>query len=612
MPNPQVKNLANLMRMKKQAGETFVLLLGAGASMSSGVVRTQQLMEELLQKFGQDLSGTDRLEDRFDALWRRTSDANRRAFLQPYLDRTPSSGYSKLAALIGAGFFEVALTFNFDDLVEKSLASIGFTNYKRIIRGETIEDEMQKLVDAREPSFKLVKLHGSLKSADHFLFDVNEMNEYPAAIGSLVSRITSGDIITCGYAFKDLCVIRAFAQRGGSVVCVDPVGVPRELRGFLRDRRSDDLSIAAFFDDFFDELHHELLSPPDAVPPEPVPPNPFKFLESYEESDQDAFEGRDEEIADFLHALAKSPAPRIIIVAGPAKSGKTSLVRAGVLPQLDADKYHGVYVRVRREIEKSLPHDLCPGGTSPDDMTLQAALQHVGDEWAPRRVVLFLDQFDRATRDFDLSTRDGRHGLTAFVSNQLMAGPDSLTLVLVVVDDSALVQTLVQACNQRGVAFSIVQCAVFERKDVAAIIQALAAKGGFKFDDRIIDELLQNYEQSKNSSTPDKRFTLAHIQAVCHILAATRPVAYETYRTAFDKNLDALHQAINVCDIIAFVEDFPWSDAVWFRNMIKVPLRESRERIADFIKLHYEELVPKPGAKGGRGLFAAPGSGRLT
>jgi hypothetical protein len=33
---------------------------------------------------------------------------------------------------------------------------------------------------------------------------------------------------------------------------------------------------------------------------------------------------------------------------------------------------------------------------------------------------------------------------------------------------------------------------------------------------------------------------------------------------------------------------------VWFRNMIKVPLKESKERIADFIKSHYDELVPKP------------------
>jgi hypothetical protein len=162
-----------------------------------------------------------------------------------------------------------------------------------------------------------------------------------------------------------------------------------------------------------------------------------------------------------------------------------------------------------------------------------------------------------------------------------MGATDNLTIAHVVIDDSVLVQTLCQACIDQGVPWSIVQCAALDKDDVAKIIQTLATKGGFEFDQRIIDEMLQSYDQTKGSSAPEQRFTLAHIQTVCHILAATRTVDYESYRHAFDNNLKALHQAINVCDIISFVEDFSWSDAVWFRNMIKVPLKESKERIAD-------------------------------
>src|SRR4051812_11009971 len=267
------------MRLKKRQGDKFVLMLGAGASMSSGVKSTPKLMEELLEQFGADLNGSDRLEDRFDKLWKRTSDSSRRALLEPYLDHEPSVGYAKLAALIEAGYFDLALTFNFDDLVEKALTGIGFTDFKRVIRGETIEDEMQTLIDAVEPRFKLIKLHGSLESADHFLFDVNEMNEYPPAINTLVNRITSRDLVMCGYGFKDVCVIRAFAQRGGSVVCVNPSGVPRELRPLLKDRRSDDLGIESVSDTFFGDLYNELLAPPVVATTEKAPHNPFKFLE---------------------------------------------------------------------------------------------------------------------------------------------------------------------------------------------------------------------------------------------------------------------------------------------------------------------------------------------
>jgi hypothetical protein len=585
------------MKLKKRQGEKFVLMLGAGASMSSGVVRTPQLMEELLRDFGSDLNGNDRLEDKFDKLWKRTSDRDRGAFLKPYLEHTPSVGYTKLAALIEAGYFDIALTFNFDSLLEKSLTGIGFSDFKSVIRGETIDEEMQKLVDATEPRFKLIKLHGSLASSDHFLFDINEMNEYPAAVGALVTRITSRDIVTCGYGFKDVCVIRAFSQRGGSVVCVSPSGVPRELRGFLKDRRSDDLAIDSDFDTFFGELYNELLAPPPAAAVvQKAPPNPFKFLESYESADAESFAGRDEEIGRFKQALSKNPPPRVVIVAGPAKAGKTSLVRAGILPTLDPTTHAGIYLRCQREFEKTLPAELWPTDASAASLTLKAALQRLAAESPDHRVVLFLDQFDRATAAFDLTTRSGRAGLTTFVAEQLASAADNLTTVLVVIDDSALVQTLCQACIDQGVSWSIVQCAAFERADVASIIQTLATKGGFEFDQRIIDEMLQSYDQTKSSSTPDQRFTLAHIQTVCHILAATRTVDYDSYRHAFDNNLKALHQAINVCDIISFVEDFSWSDAVWFRNMIKVPLKESKERIADFIKSHYEELVPKPSA----------------
>jgi len=125
------------MRLKKRQGDKFVLMLGAGASMSSGVKSTPRLMEELLAQYGADLNGSDRLEDRFDKLWQRTSDRDRRALLQPYLEHEPSVGYAKLAALIEAGYFDLALTFNFDDLVEKALNGIGFSDYKRVIRGET-------------------------------------------------------------------------------------------------------------------------------------------------------------------------------------------------------------------------------------------------------------------------------------------------------------------------------------------------------------------------------------------------------------------------------------------------------------------------------------------
>jgi len=600
--NPKVRNLANLMRLKKRSGEKFVLMLGAGASLSSGVKLTSVIMQEMVDNFGQDLPKTDAVEDRFDRVWQRTPDATRRDFLQQYLDRTPSPGYAKLAALVDAGYFDVILTFNFDDLVEAGFNGIGYTDFGRIIRGETKDEEMQTLVDSAKPRAKIVKLHGSLASADHFLFDITEMNEYPKPIADLVTRVTARDLVVCGYGFADLCLLRAFSTRGGSVVCVNPSGVPRGLRGFLKDRKSDDLAIDAKFDDFFDELHDELL----VAPPPPATngqKNPFKFLESYEASDAAGFTGRTNEIASFREALAKRP--QVIIVLGPPKAGKTSLVRAGLMPALDAAAHAGAYVRCQPEMEKALRLELWPERPNDAPAGLAGVFSRLAADARGKRAVLFLDQFERATRSFD--SNKNPDGLKTFCK-QLVSSVGDVTLVPVFVEDTTLLTALVEAFAQNGIAFQVVQCQAFKKEVVAQIVQSLAATAALSLDQKIVDEMAGNYEYSLTTSA-ETRLTLAHIQAVCHILVATRTLDYESYRRAFDNNLNALHQAINVCDIIGFVEDLSWPNDVWFRNMIKVALRESKERIAEFIKIHYEELVPPSRAPVPRPVWSVPSPG---
>jgi DNA-binding SARP family transcriptional activator/WD40 repeat protein len=58
---------------------------------------------------------------------------------------------------------------------------------------------------------------------------------------------------------------------------------------------------------------------------------PYKGLAPYQPADADAFFGRDAEVARCLGRLATSP---VLVVAGPSGSGKSSLVRAGLVPVL--------------------------------------------------------------------------------------------------------------------------------------------------------------------------------------------------------------------------------------------------------------------------------------
>jgi hypothetical protein len=202
-PSSKVRSLAHAMRaLKASTGKKFVLMLGAGASLSSGVKTTREIIDELLRDHGADLTGTP--DERLDKLWERSTPDLERAYLAPYLeDHQPSLGYRDLAVLIQRGFFDLALTFNYDRLVEQALDNLGFTDFKVVISGETQLDEIAKLVEEPEAAFTLLKLHGSLRSTNKFLLDQAEMSEYPETLNKLVGRLTERHIIICGYGFND-------------------------------------------------------------------------------------------------------------------------------------------------------------------------------------------------------------------------------------------------------------------------------------------------------------------------------------------------------------------------------------------------------------------------
>lgn len=74
---------------------------------------------------------------------------------------------------------------------------------------------------------------------------------------------------------------------------------------------------------------------------EPAQLPPFRRLRSFSERDRDRFFGRDREVAHLLDHVLQLPA---VIYTAPSGVGKTSLLRAGFLPRLEALGGHGIYV----------------------------------------------------------------------------------------------------------------------------------------------------------------------------------------------------------------------------------------------------------------------------
>jgi len=82
-----------------------------------------------------------------------------------------------------------------------------------------------------------------------------------------------------------------------------------------------------------ERVSHDAGTPTRAGSPAGRGPCPYQGLPAYDHGDAEWFFGRDDDIAHCVRVLAASP---LLLVVGPSGSGKSSLVRAGVVPALAA------------------------------------------------------------------------------------------------------------------------------------------------------------------------------------------------------------------------------------------------------------------------------------
>jgi len=88
---------------------------------------------------------------------------------------------------------------------------------------------------------------------------------------------------------------------------------------------------------------------PPLADPSPCPRNPYKGLHPFQRKDAGDFFGREQCIDTLVQSLrevlfaapSEQPAPRFLAVIGPHRSGKSSVVRAGLLPQLEQGRLPG-------------------------------------------------------------------------------------------------------------------------------------------------------------------------------------------------------------------------------------------------------------------------------
>jgi formylglycine-generating enzyme required for sulfatase activity len=154
-------------------------------------------------------------------------------------------------------------------------------------------------------------------------------------------------------------------------------------------------------------------APPAAPEVPPTPPAPFRQLAPLTEDDRGRLYGREADLAVITqHALYR----RSVIYTAPSGTGKTSMLRAGLVPRLEALGVHTVYLRCRADSSAALATAIWSDGASLADASTVPARDLVAPEgagpaptiaaaitnWHRQRggkLVLILDQIEAALGD---------------------------------------------------------------------------------------------------------------------------------------------------------------------------------------------------------------------
>ena len=281
------KHLIRLIVTRNGKVPNFSILLGAGASETSGVKTARKMItdwrHQLFQDSGVDVEYNEWLnnqcwhysDDEYSILFEKIFDrpVQRRVYIEECIRGAhPSWGYVYLADLLANRFFNVVLTTNFDDLMNEAchLYSDGL---RPIVAAH--DSTIQNIrISSERP--KIIKLHGD------FLYDdiKNTVSETDALADNTSHKLNQFakeyGLVVLGYSGRDQSVMNTLEKllqeennyRQGIYWCIHPEEtISNRLCSFLEQDRVYPVTIDRFgFDGFVADLHNDAaLKPPRAI-----------------------------------------------------------------------------------------------------------------------------------------------------------------------------------------------------------------------------------------------------------------------------------------------------------------------------------------------------------
>jgi hypothetical protein len=358
------------------------------------------------------------------------------------------------------------------------------------------------------------------------------------------------------------------------------------VKGFLAGRRSKDRVISGDlgrFDDFASALLKELTVAPQA--PVGARKNLFKFLDSYQEDQRSWFHGR-RGLTRRLVRSFKTDDFATLFLYGKPKVGKTSFVRAGLIPELAKAGYDAVYLRCRLDVEPQLVAELekkfslTLAGQTWDQIAQRLA------EANPKPIVIFLDQLERLCRAAAAQTDNALLRLMQSLSK--VASP-KLRLVLIATAD---VPTLTFMMHWPDPRRDVCEITPLPARRVESIIRHAARRGGVPLNPRYVEALCDEYERSLGDATERRSFTLTHVQTICYYLVRGYQPTSSGYDALPAGLLAALESVREESSLVDFLDDLPADERRLVRTFLKAvcdPDGNTR-KVLDFLRKHFPEI----------------------
>jgi WD40 repeat protein/energy-coupling factor transporter ATP-binding protein EcfA2 len=208
---------------------------------------------------------------------------------------------------------------------------------------------------------------------------------------------------------------------------------------------------------------------------------PYRNLAAFTEADAAFFFGRKQVVDELVNSLRQEP--RFLVIFGPSGSGKSSIVQAGLLPELRLGRVPGSdhwQIMIAR----------------PTDRMLEQVLSHFRQE-TQKHMVLIIDQFEELFVAFS----EAAYQEIVIHLTRLLESSSRITLILVMRDDFYS-QFGQQETLARWLRRGLVNVPpTLKRDEVVAMIQEPARAVGLHFQEGltevIVDDVLEKTARTK-------------------------------------------------------------------------------------------------------------------